>query len=120
MRATKIRVRNFRSIIDVSFDLKAVTVLFGPNSCGKSNVFRALCLAFSEEIARENVDNDLPRSRLGAGGGKLSIYVDVTFENVPAAVQEIVQVQKPTLMYSFRMFRKTGTVQRKLGGVFID
>jgi ABC-type transport system involved in cytochrome c biogenesis ATPase subunit len=116
MRAKKIRVKNFRSILDVTIDLASLTVICGPNSCGKSNVFRAFCLAFEETVTKVHADENLPRSLLGPGGPTLSIWVDVTFEQVPAHVQNIVGVQSPTLEYSFRLSR-AGKVTRKLGGV---
>src|SRR5258708_784314 len=116
MRATKILVRHFRSIREISLDLQSLTVLCGPNSCGKSNIFRALCLAFSENVTRADADENLPHALLGPGGPLLSIYVDIAFDQVPAEVQGIVGVASPILDYSFRLFR-SGTVTRKLGGV---
>lgn len=44
-----VRIRNFRSIVDQSFDLGTLTVIVGPNDAGKSNFLRALNLFFNGE-----------------------------------------------------------------------
>ena len=41
-RLTRIRIAGFRSLRDVSLELKPVTVLIGPNGSGKSNLLSAL------------------------------------------------------------------------------
>ncbi len=47
MALETIRVKNFRSLRDVSFDAKNLTVLVGCNDEGKSNLLRALDLFFN-------------------------------------------------------------------------
>lgn len=47
----KIRIRNFRSLKDVELDLKNNVILMGQNNCGKSNIIRAIELAFSYSYA---------------------------------------------------------------------
>jgi predicted ATP-dependent endonuclease of OLD family len=42
MRISRLCVRNFRSIEDVSFDIPKVCALVGPNNAGKSNLLEAL------------------------------------------------------------------------------
>ncbi len=55
IKLTKVEVRNYRSIFDVSgspkftFSLSSgMNALVGPNNCGKSNVFKAIALALEE------------------------------------------------------------------------
>ena len=50
MSITKIRIRNFRSIVLSEFEPKQHNVLVGPNDSGKSNFLRALNLFFNNEI----------------------------------------------------------------------
>ena len=44
-----VRIRNFRSLRDLAFDPKPLTVLVGSNDEGKSNVLRALDLFFNHD-----------------------------------------------------------------------
>jgi predicted ATPase len=46
----RIRIRNYKSLRDVGFDLRAFNVLIGPNNAGKSNVFD--CLRLHSEFTR--------------------------------------------------------------------
>ena len=41
----KVRVNNYKSIVDVALDLGRVTVLIGANGSGKSNILEAIALA---------------------------------------------------------------------------
>ena len=45
----KIRIRNFRSILDETIDLDCCNIFVGKNDCGKSNVLKALNLFFNNE-----------------------------------------------------------------------
>lgn len=114
MHIQKLRIRNFRSIDDVTISLERFTTLCGANSCGKSNVFRAILLAFQRSVSIDDAQSNLPRSKLVAGGPLLSIWVDCEFADVPVAVQNLVNGTTPTLSYSFRLTRG-GSVTRKLG-----
>ena len=52
---TKITLENFKSIKDrVEIDIKPITLLFGPNSAGKSTVVQAL--HYLKEVLRYNLD----------------------------------------------------------------
>ncbi len=46
---TKIRIRRFRSIDDLTINCGRLTILVGPNDAGKSNIVRALNLFFNGE-----------------------------------------------------------------------
>lgn len=50
----KIHIKNYRSLRNVEFPLKPLTVLVGPNASGKSNVLAALYL-FKEMMIREEL-----------------------------------------------------------------
>ena len=56
MSITSITIENFKGIRDkVKIDLKPITLLFGPNSAGKSTIIQALQYAW-EVIGRHNLD----------------------------------------------------------------
>lgn len=44
MTIESIRVRGYRSVMDVRLELGRVNVLVGPNGCGKTNLYRAMLL----------------------------------------------------------------------------
>lgn len=50
MSITRIRIRNFRSIVFAEFDPRQYNVLVGANDSGKSNFLRALNLFFNNEV----------------------------------------------------------------------
>ena len=114
MQITKLRIRNFRSIDDVTIPLDRFTTFCGSNSCGKSNVFRAIQLAFQSSASLEDAQRSLPTSKLVQGGPKLSVWVDCTLADIPKAVQTLAGVTAPTTEYLFRLTRG-GTFTRKLG-----
>jgi hypothetical protein len=114
MHITNIRIRNFRSIDDLPISLNTFTTICGPNSCGKSNVFRAIMLAFQTKISLEDAQQNLPSSKLVQGGPKLSIWVDCDFAQIPAPVKALAGSTSSSVRYSFRLTRG-GNVTRKLG-----
>ena len=60
----KITIQNFKSIKDrVKIDIKPITLLFGPNSAGKSTVVQAL------HYLKEVIEYDNPDPRKTAVGG---------------------------------------------------
>jgi energy-coupling factor transporter ATP-binding protein EcfA2 len=114
MHISEIRIRNFRSIDDLTIPLGSFAVFCGPNSCGKSNVFRAIQLAFQPQASLSEAQDNLPTSKLVAGGPMLSIWVDCKFDAVPPAVQTLAGITVPSTSYSFRLTRG-GKLTRKLG-----
>lgn len=61
MHIQKIRVRNYKSIVDLSLELAPVTVLIGENGSGKSNLLEAI--AFAGAAAASKLDNEFLASR---------------------------------------------------------
>ena len=114
MHITELRIRNYRSIDDVTIPLDRFTAFCGPNSCGKSNVFRALQLAFQTGVSYDDAPQSLPSSKLVQGGPKLSVWVDCKLAEIPNKVQTLAGVTASTTEYSFRLTRG-GTLTRKLG-----
>lgn len=113
MHISEIRIRNFRSIDDMTISLERMTVFCGPNSCGKSNIFRAIQLAFQESISMSDAQQNLTASKLVAGGPKLSIWVECKLENASSSLQTLARATSGTIDYSFRLTR-SGKVTREL------
>ena len=50
----KIRIRNFKSIVDLTLDLGRVNVIIGANGCGKTNILEAITFASMAGQRRED------------------------------------------------------------------
>ena len=122
MKIESIRIRNFRSISDLTLGLNDLTALCGGNSSGKSNVFRAIRYALTGgHIEKTEVVNNLPAKMIhGQGGPRLSTWIDIKFSECPVGVAKIVgQKKSSAIEYNFRAMR-SGTVLRKLMGHSLD
>src|SRR5258707_8151285 len=59
---TKIAIRNFKKLENISFSLSQSVVLIGPNNSGKTTLFQALCLweigvtNYLSAVQRKNLD----------------------------------------------------------------
>src|SRR4051812_45528471 len=82
---TRIEIENFKGIGDrVELDLKPITLLFGPNSAGKSTVTHALHYA-REVVGRRNYDADKTiagGSVVDLGGFRSFIHMKNTSKSV--------------------------------------
>lgn len=59
MRLTRIEIENFKGVASLQeIDLRPITLLFGPNSAGKSTILQALHY-LREILERQNIDPDL-------------------------------------------------------------
>ena len=70
MAITSLHVAGYRSVRGVRLKLSQVNVLVGPNGCGKTNLYRALCLlaaAADGRLARSLADEGGMPSVLWAG-----------------------------------------------------
>lgn len=116
MRIHSVRIRNFRSIEDLTLTFGPVTAVCGPNSVGKSNVLRAIEFAFERAISKGDIYERLSRAKRDLPGApRLSIYVDVTLCDLSPDVRTLAgnPVDDETVL-KFRAMRN-GTVTRRLG-----
>ena len=118
MHLRKIRIRNFRSIEDLTLDVRDLAVFCGPNSCGKSNLFRALEFAFRPDakLSKDEIYRNMSVARRDTPGAPLlSIWIDLTFDACPSSIctKASVRLGNP-VEYNFRAIRN-GTITRKLG-----
>ncbi|MGH6859639.1 MAG: ATP-dependent nuclease [Phyllobacterium sp.] len=85
----KIRIRNFRSITDLSLDAENLNILVGRNDTGKSNILRALNLFFNNETDfRHPFDfsRDFPINAHVTQGKAPEIRIDLTLA-IPGGYQ---------------------------------
>lgn len=73
MKITKIRIHNYRSIIDVTIEAHRFIVLVGANNAGKSNIINAL-RCFYDDL--KWTEDDFPKR----GAGDNDSWVELTFE----------------------------------------
>ena len=69
---TRLQVKNFRSLADVSIDVRPINVLFGPNGSGKSTLLEAIrlvkdCVSRDVEEAARTRNNGFGMLRQGVG-----------------------------------------------------
>ena len=76
MEIRKFKVERFRSINTASIDLRALTVLVGPNNEGKSNILRAMVLGMDALAGFARTDSG-PKYQLRAG---LRGFVDYNWD----------------------------------------
>lgn len=77
MKLVNLQIYKFRSIEYLSLDATDLTVLCGANSCGKSNVLRAIRFAFVPEYDRERMHNNFP---LFISSGNALIRIKLVFD----------------------------------------
>lgn len=122
MYISGLKIRNYRSLEKLNTKLDKLNVFCGPNSSGKSNILRALHLAFEDisldsRIVGELVRNNLTKSKLNSSA---SIQIEVTFQDAPAYLYSLGQESRTkALVYKFKL-TKSGNVARKLGTVDLD
>ena len=121
MRLTKLRIRNFRSIDDLTLILGPIAVLCGPNSCGKSNVLRAIEYAFLSGLDRDSIyKNMIAKERDQQGGPTLSIWIEMCFTACPNPILKMAKAKSTDeVQYQLRAYRN-GKVTRTLNGEPVD
>ncbi|MEM9213185.1 MAG: AAA family ATPase [Cyanobacteria bacterium P01_F01_bin.150] len=80
-----IGIKNYKSIVDLQFDVGRVNIFIGENGSGKSNILEAIALASAAEA--DKLDNEFLANRGIRVTSPLSMMS--TFEPVPAQVIEI-------------------------------
>jgi len=60
MQLQKIKIHNFRSILEADFDLEKYSLLVGENNAGKTNIITALRIFYEDDI-KFDAKNDFPK-----------------------------------------------------------
>ncbi len=111
MQLTSVRIRNFRSIEELTLPLDDLTVVCGPNSCGKSNVMRAVQFALQENINGDDVSQNITQWKIGP---RSHIHIELFFSNCDPALKHLA-AKDGTLRCIFKFYR-SGTATRLIGG----
>ena len=53
MKLTKLTIKNFKGIKELSLDIENISIIIGPNNCSKSTVLEALCKFGSSDLKLE-------------------------------------------------------------------
>ena len=83
MRITRVVIEKFRSIQALTFEATPLTAVCGPNSCGKSNVLRAIRFAFLPTYDPGRMPDNVCHQVLGPNAACL---VKLTFDRPTASL----------------------------------
>ena len=116
MIISKIDIKNFRSIENISFLPKSATVICGANSSGKSNILRAIRLAFLKDIDSQKLSENYPNNASATAKCK----IELTFDAPNASIQKLFGIKKDQpFIYKFE-FRKSGKITRSINSTAIN
>lgn len=81
---TRLQIKNFRSLADVSIDIRPINVFFGPNGSGKSTLLEAMrlvrdCVSRDVAEAGRTRNNGFSMLRQGVDGAE---YISITLDTV--------------------------------------
>jgi len=84
IKITSLEIDNFRSVVGkpLTIELEDLTVVVGPNNCGKSNILRALQLFFTGQVEGHPYypDIDYPKSDKISNQAQTKITVSVRYQ----------------------------------------
>ena len=83
MRITNVTIEKFRSIHQMDFVASPLTAICGPNSCGKSNVLRAIKFAFLPSFNADRMADNICHDVVG---GNAACQVKFTFDSPTPAL----------------------------------
>lgn len=93
MRITNIEINFFRSLANLDFPVDGTTVICGPNSCGKSNVLRALKFAFLPNYSAEKMGANLTNTTIGPNA---AAKVKITFDKPRKELAALLEIDENT------------------------
>ncbi len=67
MQLQRVKIHNFRSILDADFDLEKYSLLVGENNAGKTNIITALIIFYEDDIKFEMIFQNAIQSTKKAG-----------------------------------------------------
>lgn len=85
MKMVQLKIRHFRSIERLSLDLTRSSIICGPNSCGKSNILRALKFAFLPSFSAERTAQNFCNI---VNGPAAKITIRITFDKPTSTLSQ--------------------------------
>lgn len=84
MKIKRVTIHNFRSILDLTIELKDYSLLIGPNNVGKTNIVDALRLFYEKDI-KFNKQKDLPKN----GVSEAESWIEIQYGLLPNEFHEL-------------------------------
>ncbi len=100
MKIQSVRIRNFRTLKDVTIPFDSVTTFIGPNDTGKSTVLRALDWYFNGKPV------SLTEKDCSLGASTENIEVQVTFTDLTAKNREALGKYAPDGVATFTAWKR--------------
>lgn len=97
MPVNKLIVKNYKSLKDLSLEMKPFMVFIGPNNAGKSNIFD--CLRFLSDSARKG--RDWQQMVNQKGGFKQIVYDGNTSDKILIELQGSVEINNKDRYYKY-------------------
>lgn len=88
MQITNIEIKQFRSISNLKLKINSNNLICGPNSCGKSNILRALKFAFLPAFSSEKMAYNVSNNAISPNSAAvITITFDKPTANLASALQ---------------------------------
>lgn len=117
MHITKLEISNFRSIYSFEGDPSQSAIICGPNSCGKSNILRALKFAFLPSFSADRMASNFCTSTAGPNA---TISVTISFDQPTAGISAALAIPNGT-PFTYRIkVKRNGTVTCHINGQLAD
>jgi predicted ATP-dependent endonuclease of OLD family len=117
MVITEILISNFRSIKKLSWNVKPATVICGINSCGKSNVLRALKFAFLPSYDVGKMVDSICSAALSPNA---EAQIKLTFDRPTAALARVLGIPAGTSFTYEVKVKRNATMKAYLNGSLLD
>lgn len=85
----KIRIQNFKSIVNLTLDLGRINVIIGANGCGKTNILEAI--TFASAASQKKLENEFLGTRLR---NVPSQFMFSAFEDIESQKEIIISIKE--------------------------
>lgn len=117
MHITSIRVRNFRSLLDLTIPCSELVAVCGPNSSGKSNLLRALKFAFLES---HSIDRIRENFSIQATGPRTTLAIHLRFDKPTKQIAKLLGIPEEAKFEYTITATKGGAITAKINSSHID
>jgi len=117
MRITKINIQNFRSLRALELEVEELAAICGPNSCGKSNVLRAIRFAFLSTYDPARMQDNLC-NRVTSPNAACKVVL--TFDQATAELVRVPNVPQTGRFTYTVSVKRNGQVTAAINGVRVN